>query len=159
VDTASVLPFGALRRAVRQAQSLRLVELAELAAATVRLGPRRGSTKLAEILATGPAPTRSDLEDLVLDLILAGGLPHPDVNVPLTLDGRTVIPDFRWPDRRLVVEADSATWHDNQLAREDDAERQSLLEANGERVIRVTWDAAVSRPRQTLDRLRLAFGR
>ena len=53
------------------------------------------------------------------------------------------IPDFRWPDQRLVVEADGAAWHDNPLAREDDAERQALLEAAGERVIRVTWEQAV----------------
>jgi hypothetical protein len=31
---------------------------------------------------------------------------------------------FRWPDQRLVVEADSRSRHDNLLAREDDAERR-----------------------------------
>jgi hypothetical protein len=158
IDCASVLSFKRLRRAVRQAQSLRLVQLPDLARVMARLGPRRGTANLAGILSTGPAPTRTDLEDVVLDLILAAGLPHPDVNKPMRLDGRTVIPDFRWPDRRLVVEADSAAWHDNKLAREDDAERQALLEAHGERVVRVTWDDSLSRPRQTLDRLRLAFG-
>jgi hypothetical protein len=134
------------------------VQLGELAQVMARPAPRRGVAKLAQILATGPAPTRTELEDVVLDLILAGGLPHPDVNLPLTFGGREIVPDFRWPDERLVVEADSVTWHDNKLAREDDAERQALLECHGERVVRVTWDDAVSRPGQTLDRLRLAFG-
>jgi very-short-patch-repair endonuclease len=54
------------------------------------------------------------------------------------------------------VEADGAAWHDDKLAREDDAERQALLEAHGERVLRVTWDQAIARPVQTLARIRVA---
>jgi very-short-patch-repair endonuclease len=72
------------------------------------------------------------------------------------LDGRRVVPDFRWPAQRLVVEADGAAWHEHKLAREDDAERQALLEAHGERVVRVTWKQTISRPSQTLVRLRAA---
>jgi very-short-patch-repair endonuclease len=121
-----------------------------------RLGPRRGSARLARIIATGPAPTRTELEDAVLDLMLRGGLAHPAVNEPLVLDGRRIVPDFRWPDQRLVVEADRAAWHDNRLAREDDAERQALLEAVGERVLRVTWDQTIARASETLARIRVA---
>ena len=72
------------------------------------------------------------------------------------IDGRRIVPDFRWPAQRLVIEADGAAWHDNPLARADDAERQALLEAHGERVLRVTWSQAVSRRTQTLARLRAA---
>jgi putative AbiEi antitoxin of type IV toxin-antitoxin system/uncharacterized protein DUF559 len=156
VDLASVLDRRRLRRAVRQAQSLRLVELRQLVEVLARLGPRRGVTKLAKIIASGPAPTRSELEDVVLDLMLAGGLEHPDVNVPLLIGGREVIPDFRWADQQLVVEADGAAWHDNKLSIEDDSERQALLEAHGERIVRVTWDQALSHSRQTLARIRAA---
>jgi hypothetical protein len=155
-DVAAQLDGKRLRRAVREGQARRRVSLPELARVVRRLGPRRGGTKLARIIATGPAPTRSELEDTVLDLILGGGLAHPDVNVPLVLAGRRVVPDFRWPEQRLVVEADGAAWHEHRLTREDDAERQALLEAHGERVIRVTWEQALSRPRQTLARLRAA---
>ncbi len=156
VDLASVVDYGTLRRAVRQAQSRKRVTFRELSEALARLRPRRGARNLARILASGPAPTRSELEDVVLDLMLRGGLARPDVNVPLLLDGRRVIPDFRWPAARLVVEADGAAWHGHRIAREDDAERQALLEAHGERVVRVTWDQAVSRPGETLARLRSA---
>jgi very-short-patch-repair endonuclease len=128
----------------------------QLAEMLARHRRRRGAAKLAEIIATGPAPTRSELEDVVLDLILRGGHVHPDVNVPYYVEGRRVIPDFRWPEQRLVLEADSATWHDNPLARADDAERQALLEAHGERVLRVTWAQAIARPGPTLARLRAA---
>ena len=121
-----------------------------------RLRGRRGARELAAIVATGSAPTRSELEDAVLDLMLRNGLSHPDVNLALVLSGRRVIPDFRWREQRLVVEADGAAWHEHKLAREDDAERQSILEVHGERVVRVTWDQAIVRPRQTLARLRAA---
>jgi putative AbiEi antitoxin of type IV toxin-antitoxin system/uncharacterized protein DUF559 len=153
LDLSPVLPSNELRRATRQAQSLKLVSTTELREVMARAN-RPG--KLAHILATGPAPTRSELEDAVLELIVAGGLERPDINVPLVLDGRTVIPDFRWPEQHLVLEADGAAWHDHRLAREDDAERQALLEAHGERIVRVTWDQAIRHRRQTLTRLEQA---
>jgi very-short-patch-repair endonuclease len=43
--------------------------------------------------------------------------------------------------------------HDDRIAREDDVERQAILEAHGERVVRVTWDQAVRKRGQTLARL------
>lgn len=156
VDLAGIVGGRGLRRAVRQAQGLRLVSVPRLIDAIDRAGPRAGTKALRKLLSSGPAPTASELEDVVLDLILRGGLAHPDVNVPLVLSGRRVIPDFRWPEQRLIVEADGAAWHDSKLAREDDAERQALLEAHGERVVRVTWDQAIALPRETLARLRAA---
>lgn len=156
IDIAAQVSFRELRSAVRRAQSLKLVRLDELVDVLARHPRRPGSRALARVVATGPAPTRTVLEDVVLDLILRGELAHPDVNVPMHLEGREVVPDFRWPRAHVVVEADGAAWHDHKLAREDDAERQARLEAHGERVIRVTWDQAVQRPAETLARLRAA---
>lgn len=141
-----------LRRAVREGLATKRVTIAQLADVLARHPGRRGSRRLAAIVAAG-VPTRSELEDAALDVLLRGGLAHPDVNVALVLAGRRVVPDFRWPPQRLVVEADSVAWHENPLAREDDAERQALLEAHGDRVERVTWEQVVARPRQTLARL------
>ena len=62
-------------------------------------------------------------------------------------------PDLRWPELCLTVECDSATWHSGKLASEDDAERQARLEADGERVLRVTWQQALQNPEQTIARL------
>ena len=84
------------------------------------------------------------------------GSSRRDVNVPMKLDGRTIIPDFRWPEQRLVIEADGAEWHDNRLTREDDAEKQAILEAHGERVIRLTWQQTITHRAQTLNRIRAA---
>ena len=62
----------------------------------------------------------------------------PLVQPAVPAPGRTVYPDLYWPHLRLVVEVDSLEWHDDPLARHDDAERQAELEAAGERVLRFT---------------------
>ncbi len=156
LDLAAVLEYRVLRGAVRRAEGLHRASPAQLEEVLDRLRPRRGARRLAAIVATGPAPTNSKLEDLVLELVLAGGLAHPDLNKPLVLDGRRVVPDFRWPEQRLVIEADGAAWHDGKVAREEDAARQALLEAHGERVLRVTWRQVVDQPQRTLTRIRRA---
>jgi hypothetical protein len=144
IDLARQVDLPLLTRAVRNAK-LSEQELAAL--------PRQGKFK--QILST--APTVSRLEDIVLDLILSGGLEHPEVNQPYILPGRVVYPDFRWPAQRLIVEADSREWHSDPLAQRADAERQALLEAAGERVIRVTYEQATKQPQRTLARLRAAL--
>jgi hypothetical protein len=153
IDLAATLDERRLRPAVRRAQGHRRLNLPQLLRAIDRLGPRRGSATLRRIVASGPAPTRTVLEDAVLDLLLSAGFEHPDVNKPLVLSGRRVVPDFRWPRQKLVIEADGGAWHDQKIAREDGAERQALLEAHGERVLRVTWAQAVRRPNATLARI------
>jgi very-short-patch-repair endonuclease len=158
LDLCSQLPDRAARRAVRQSISQRLLNVGQLLEVLDRQARRPGARRLRRIVATGAVPTRTELEDAVLDVILAAGLGHPDVNTPMLLEGRRIVPDFRWPERKLIVEADSRTWHDNQLAREDDAERQALLEAHGERVVRVTWEQAISGRDQTMKRLQAAAG-
>ena len=152
LDLAAVLPERKLRRAVRQAQFSKLTTVGSLVAALHGPGPTRGRKKLARILATGAAPTQSELEDVVLDLILRGGFAHPAVNAPLYLDGRRIVPDLRWPQQRLVIEADGPH-HDDPLERAADMERQRILEAHGDRVLRVTWAQAIAHPQATLRRI------
>lgn len=149
LDLADVLSDKALRRAVRQAQAMNLTSVPAIADVLTRANGRRGAQRLAALIADGPAPTRSELEDLVLGVVLGAGLKRPEINRRL---GR-VYPDLRWPEQRLTVECDSATWHDGKLASEDDALRQARLEASGERVLRVTWEQAVKQPQQTVARL------
>jgi hypothetical protein len=91
------------------------------------------------------------------DLLDGAGIPRPLVNQPRKCGGRTIVPDFLWPDRRLAIEADSVTWHEHKLVRENDADKQAILEAGGYRVIRVTKAQAERRPKQTLARIRAAL--
>jgi hypothetical protein len=156
LDLAARLPDKRLRRLVRQAYVRDLVTHRELLATVERLRPRRGVGTLVAILQAGPVPTRSEFEDILLDLVLAEGFAPPDVNVPLHLDGRRVIPDLRWPAHRLCVEADGRMWHADPISVADDAERQALLEASGERVLRVTWRQALDGRARTVARIAAA---
>lgn len=157
LDVAWRLAPRTRRRVVRQALGERIVTIEQLRDVVSRSNGHPGTTALAQLVGPPPAATRSLLEDLLLDLVIDAGLPRPDVNVALAIGARTVVPDLRWPQARLVVEADGAAWHDNRVAREDDTERQALLEAAGERVLRVTWDQVARRPRQTTARIRAAL--
>jgi REase_MTES_1575 len=157
LDLATVLPEQALRRAARQAQAMRVATFGEILEICDRLEGHRGAGKLRKVVAGEPAPTASPLEDIVLDLLDGAGIPRPLINRPLRCGNRTIVPDFLWPDRRLAIEADSVTWHEHKLVRENDADKQALLEADGYRVIRVTNDQAVRRPKQTLARIRAAL--
>ena len=104
-------------------------------------------------MAAGLIPTRSELEDVVHDLLIDGGLEPPAVNEAMRVSGRWVVPDFRWAEQRLILEADGARWHNDALARGDDRGRQRLLEELGECVERVTWHQAVNDPGRVLRRL------
>ena len=139
-DSRSMLSLKDHRRAVREAMALKRLTVGEM----------RAEPQLRGYLADGYTPTRSELEDAVLDLL--EGFVKPDVNRPLG----SYTPDFRWPEQRLIIEADSKEWHDNPLRKADDAARQAYLEANGERVLRVTWNQVITQPSQTLIRIRNA---
>src|SRR3954470_23528441 len=103
-DISSMQSFVNLRRATRQAYRLKLITTQELA---------RARSKQLRAIAADLVPTRSVLEDLVLDLIREAGFEEPLVNRNQGND----IPDFRWPHRNLIVEADGAETRDNDFAR------------------------------------------
>jgi predicted transcriptional regulator of viral defense system len=146
-----------LKRVVRQAQAERLASVRQLADVLRRANGIRGTKRIAAIIATGPAPTASGHEDVVLDLILEAGIAHPVVNGRLMAAGVPYLPDLRWPAQRLSLEIDSSPWHDGPLAHELDADRQADLEATGERVLRTTREQALLAPQQLVARL-LAAG-
>lgn len=102
-DLPSTLPPRLVRRAIRQAEFLKL---------PVGIETDR---------------TRSDLERDFLRLCRRYGLPAPEVNV--LIGGMTV--DFLWLDARLVVETDSYATHGGTIAFEDDRERDLRLRRLG----------------------------
>lgn len=157
LDLAAVLPERGLRHAARRAQAEHRVSTRQLRELVERSNGHRGVAALRAVAVGGPAPTRSELEDVLLDLLDAAGIQRPEINAPLRFGGRTIVPDYLWRDRRLVIEADGATWHDNPLTREHDVDKQAILEANGFRILRITWRQAVRSPQQTLDRVRAAL--
>ena len=157
LDLAAALPEPALRSAARRAQALHRVSVRELLETVDRSNGHPGAGALRAIVADGPARTRSELEDLVLDLLDRAAIERPEINAPLRFGDTTIIPDFLWRDRRLAIEADSVRWHEHKLTREHDAHKQAILEAAGWRVLRIDADQTLRRPEQTLARIRAAL--
>ena len=157
LEIAPQLSDRRLKRLVRKAQAERLASVRQIADVLRRANGHRDVKRITAIIATGPAPTASGHEDVVLDLILEAGLEHPVVNARLLAGGTPYQPDLRWPAQRLSLEIDSSPWHDGPLAQELDADRQAGLEATGERVLRTTREQALLAPQQLVTRL-LAAG-
>jgi len=157
LDIAATMAPKALRRMVRQAQADHHVNVRQLLEILGRCGGQRGAAKLRAVIADGPAPTRSLHEDHALDLIVHAGIERPEVNPRLRLENRPIEPDLLWRAWRVAIECDSRRWHSDPLTRQDDADKQAILEAHGYRVLRITWHQVLARPQQTLARIRAAL--
>jgi very-short-patch-repair endonuclease len=158
LDLAAVLSEKGLRSTVRRAQAQGAVSIRQILELLDRSNGHHGAAKLRAVIADGPARTRTDLEDILLDLLDAGNVERPEINAPLRFGTQTIIPDFLWRAQRVAIEADSVAWHDHKLTREHDADKQARLEAAGLRVLRITWAQITRSPQQTLARIRAALG-
>lgn len=145
VDEAGRLSTRSLRELVERAAVLKLLDLEELDRALDRARGRRGVRNLRAILTdwrpeddTVP-DVRSVFEARALPRLLALGLPRPLVNHPIEIEGKTLIPDFLWPEQRLIVETDGRETHETAAAFQRDRLRDQKLLAAGYRTSRVTW--------------------
>jgi hypothetical protein len=146
---ASGLNRTRLELAVDRAEQQRVLDFAELRELLARYPRRPGTPSLKAVLASysGPLDVRSELEELVLELCDAHGLPRPLVNT--VIEGK--VRDFCWPSRRLVLEADSFAWHRSPSALNADRERDVELTLARWRVLRFTY-AQVTRRRKWVAR-------
>lgn len=86
--------------------------------------------------------TRSDLETAFLALFASHDIPPPEVNPKL---GRYEV-DFLWRAQRLIVEADTFTYHRGSVAFEDDHQRDLELRRQGYAVHRFTDEQLEAEP-------------
>jgi len=101
--------------------------------------------------------TASPFERRLLRGLRRAGLPAP-VSQFVIADGTFhARVDFAYPDRGLVIEADSYRWHDGRAAFERDRLRISELVALGWRVLLVTWLQLKYRLEDTMGRVRRAL--
>jgi very-short-patch-repair endonuclease/predicted transcriptional regulator of viral defense system len=164
LDLAAVLDARQLRRAIDEAELHRLTDTTPLGDLTERHPRRRGAAALRRILATrtiGATITRSELETRFLEFLDEAVLPRPAVNASLQLGHQRIEADCVWPEQHVIAELDGHASHATTAGFERDRARDRALQAQGWRVIRVTWrqlhdePAAVARD---LDRLLEARG-
>ena len=156
-DLAVGMAPRAYRRTVRQALAEGTVGARQLTDVVARNPRHRGAATLRALLADGYVPTRSDLEDLALDLITDAGIRRPEINPRLQLGDRRIHPDMLWRDELLAIELDGRRWHHDPLTLQDDADKQAILEAHGHRVLRLSWGQIVHQPRRTIRRIAAAL--
>ena len=114
-----------------------------------------GSAVLAAAIAAPAEGTESTLEDRLLELVLAHGLPRPRLNA---LVGPYRV-DLLWEAQRLVVEADGREHHATRRAFGEDRRRDAHLHVAGYAVVRFTWTDVVHDPTHVLTTLRALLAR
>lgn len=151
LDFAGVAPFWELRKAVSEAEVLRILDHEAVRRLIKRSRGRRGVARLRMVMDDiHPRTkwTRSVMETAFLEMCDRAGLPEPEVNVTLYPSGQKTVPDFLWRDAGLIVEADSREFHDTGSAFESDREREQRLQLAGWRVSRCTWRQIEREPRR-----------
>lgn len=143
LDLAAVLPEQAVRRAVNEAEVLRLADATALHDLKARHPRHRGISKLHEDHHI-PALTRSELEARFITFLDEAVLPRPIVNT--LIEGMEV--DFAWPAHSLIAELDGFAFHATRRAFEQDRARDRRLQARGWRVVRITWRQLHVEPQQ-----------
>ena len=137
-DLASVASPHETRRAMHEAEFLRLADALSLDDLVGRHRGERGTKTIRTILVDGrigDSITRSELEDRFLAFLDARGLPRPEVNV--LVQGIEV--DCLWREQRVVVELDGHASHTTRATFESDRARDRMLVVAGHSVVRVTW--------------------
>lgn len=160
-DYAGVSSLERLEAAIREAEYLRLWDRLSLPALLARHPGARGNANLRlclERLGRTVGFTRSDLEELFLPFLDRFNLPRPHLNARLRVGGEWIEVDCLWRDRRLAVELDSRSAHETRSAFEADRERDRRLQADGWRVVRITWRQLHDTPERTARDLRRLMG-
>lgn len=128
IDLAPALPPVELERLVGDADKLGLTDPAAVRAAAEPRDRRPGARRVRETLDRRTfVLTESRLEQLLLPLARAAGLPTPETQA--YVNGRRV--DFWWPGLSLVVETDGATYHRTPAQLTDDRRRDNAHTAAG----------------------------
>jgi very-short-patch-repair endonuclease len=157
LDFAGVEPVRELRKAVREAEVMRILGKGAVRALIKRSRGRRGVARLRMVLDEihpETRRTRSYMESLFLDMCTRAKLPGPEVNVPLRVGSDTFRPDFLWRDARLIFEADSRQFHDTDMAFLDDRRREQRLQLSGWHVSHCTWWEIEHEPRRLAETIR-----
>lgn len=142
VDCARRLPFDEALAVVDSALRAGDMTRDELDALRVR---GAGAAAVRRVLAAADARAANPFESVLRALCLEEGL-DVEPQAPLALVGGTVHPDLVCRSRRLVLEADSWTFHATRSAHGRDCARYNALVLAGWRVLRFSWEQVMLEP-------------
>ena len=142
LDCAPSMTERRLERLINEADVLRLHDRLSIPTLLHRYPRRPGRRELWVALEkrnAGCTRTRTEIEELLVELVDELGLPRPETNVFLEIDGEPFEIDALWRAERLAVELDSRQFHGTPFAFERDRRRDRKLSAAGWRTVRITW--------------------
>jgi very-short-patch-repair endonuclease len=159
VDLAPMLTLGQLQSTLGEADRKGLLDVQAVERTLARLKTRHGQghARLRAALDAhakhGAVLLRSWLEERLLDLVLAAGLPRPRFNAPAA--GFEV--DALWPYERVVVELDGWADHKERAAAARDRDKTNRLQVAGYVVLRFLHGDVVGDPGRVASALRGAL--
>jgi very-short-patch-repair endonuclease len=149
-DLAYVLDADGLHRAVREAQYLKLFDLA-----ATRAAARRRPSRALDDLIEDMTVSSSALDDAFTRLLDRHRFPQPTAQKRLL--GHRV--DYVWEAQRVAVELDGWSAHVAYDAFQRDRAQANALQLAGWLVLRFTWADVHRRSRATVATIRRALGR
>jgi very-short-patch-repair endonuclease len=138
LDEADELTDRQLELAFDRGLVARIVRTDDIAELLGRTRGRAGATRLAALLERqhGTTLTRSQAEEVFLDMVRKAQLPPPRVNARVA--GYEV--DFLWPEQKVIVEVDGYRFHSTYRAFTHDHVKAARLRAAGYMVLQVSFD-------------------
>ncbi|HKG04586.1 MAG TPA: type IV toxin-antitoxin system AbiEi family antitoxin domain-containing protein [Conexibacter sp.] len=161
VDFAGIVPREQLAKALEEAERQRILDVRAVEDVLRRTSGRHGrghatiAAALERLATTAIQFTRSPLEDALLPLLDAHGLPRPATNMWM---GEMEV-DACWPDHRVVAELDGWGTHSTRDAFVRDRVRANELQTNGWIVLRFTHGQVVREPDAVARTIALALRR
>jgi hypothetical protein len=132
-----------LEQALNEAEVLGLTDRLSIPELLERYPRRSGTGVLRRILAEERKTqgiTRRELEARFKRLLIGSDLPRPKLNAYVaTAGGEGFEVDCLWVEQRLIIELDGRAVHGTRRAFERDRRKDRLLQADGWRVVRITW--------------------
>ena len=137
-----------VERAVDEALAVRAVSRTKLRETLAQHGRgRRGGPLIAELAGLRPSSiTRSGGEEQLRNLILASGLPAPEMQAHVL----GFEADCYWPQANYVVEFDGFAYHSSRSAWRRDRVKDRTFAANRIRLDRFTWEDVTEQPLATI---------
>lgn len=104
--------------------------------------------------------SRSGWGRLVREMLTDAGLPRAELEYRVDgPNGFSAELDLAYPQRRVGIELDSATWHLNRTSFEEDPRRRNKLQNLGWSVLNFTWADYIERSDELVTTVRTALGR
>lgn len=153
LDLAAVVSARTLNNVLEAAERLRIYDGSAVDEQLTRNAGRPEAHRLQAATAayTGAGlPSRRELERRARELFEQAGLGRPLINTLVDVGDEQFEVDFCWPDRRLVVEADSWEFHGTRAAFERDRRQDQMLKRAGWATVRITWRQVHEAPEEVI---------